>query len=119
MAGSGTEYYERQFVELQERLVRILGAPTVTRLLERAVTEIRSAHPALGALRSDETIVDFEGVRARLDGQSEAEIRDTFTALNAVLLLLVARLLGREIAQRLTEGIPLGELLASHGLGRE
>ena len=44
---------ERSFCELREKLIRILGVPTVNRLIERAVVEIGRAHPAMAGLRCD------------------------------------------------------------------
>lgn len=117
MSADGTRYYEEQLTTLRERLIRILGVPTVNRLIERAVVEIGRAHPALQGLRCDGDRMVLDDVRAALEGADPATVRDTFTALNGVLLLLVARLLGREIAIRMTDGISVGEFLESRAIG--
>lgn len=109
-------YYETSFGELRERLVRVLGAPTVNRLVDRAVAEISRSHPAISSLRCQDDEVQFHDVRRALSEASDAQIRDTFTALNGVLLLVVARILGREIADRLTEGLSVAEYLRRSGL---
>ena len=110
-------YYESAFTELRERLIRVLGAPTVTRLIERAVAEISAAHPRIASLRCDDNTVMFESVRAAFAEAQEDEMRDAFAALNAVLLLIVARLLGNQIAERLTEGLTVADILHKGGLG--
>lgn len=106
MNDSATVYYEQQFLDLHERLIRILGVLTVNRLLHRACVEIGRAHPAVLKIRCDEDSISMDGLNDELAGASDEEIRETFQRLNAVLLLLVARLLGNEVARRLTEGVP-------------
>jgi hypothetical protein len=105
------EYYESRFVELHERLIKVLGAPTVNRLLSRALAEISRAHPGIAALRCQEDALMFDAVRTAMIDEPPEKVRDAFMALAGVLLLLVARLLGREIASRLTEGVTLAEYL--------
>jgi hypothetical protein len=109
------EFHERSFDQLRERLLRVLGTPTVNTLIERSTIEIGKAHPAVAALRCKDDSIDFSGMREALSGASPEEVRDAFTALNGVLLLLVARLLGREIAARLTEGVTIEEFLEPRG----
>ena len=108
-------YYETWFLETCDRLIRVLGSPTVNRLLDRAVTEIGAAHPSVSAIHLDDDKIDVTGLRRALADASPEQVRDTFTALNGVLLLLVARLLGREVAQRLTEGLSVSEYLRIGG----
>ena len=106
-----SSYYEAQFCELRERLIRILGVLTVNRLLERAIVEIGRADPAVLAIRVNEECVDFESFREATAGATDVEMRERLERLNAVLLLFVARLLGNEVARRLTDGIAVGDLL--------
>lgn len=108
---------ERSFCELREKLIRILGVPTVNRLIERAVVEIGRAHPAMAGLRCDGDQIRFDEVRRALAECNEADIQAGYTALNGVLLLLLARLLGRELALRLTEGVTVSDLLESRVIG--
>jgi hypothetical protein len=109
------DYYEASFVDLRERLIRVLGSATVNRLVERSVVEIRGAHPGIEGLRCEDDEVVFQDVREALSDASAEEVRDSFTALNGVLMVLVARLLGREIADRLTEGITKLSYLEGRG----
>jgi hypothetical protein len=111
------QYYEGEFNQLREKLIRILGMPTVDRLIERSVVEIAGAHPSVAGLKIEDGELEFDGLRSDLLDATDAKVRDTFTALTGVLLLLVARLLGREIALRLTEDLTVGELLESRLIG--
>lgn len=117
MGNTEFEYYENQFKELRERLIRVLGAPTVNRLIERAVTEISRAHPTMSGLRSEDEHMVFDEVKRDMADASPEQMRDAFMALAGVLLLLVARLLGREIATRLTEGVTLADILEAEVSG--
>jgi hypothetical protein len=111
------DYYEEKFVELRERLIRVLGVPTVNRLIDRAVAEISRPHPAMATLRCEDDVMVFAGVKAALADAPPEEMRDAFMALAGVLVLLVARLLGREIASRLTEGVTLADYLEAEVSG--
>jgi hypothetical protein len=115
--GNRREDEERGFRELREKLIRILGVPTVNRLIDRATTEIARVHPAMALLRCDGDEMSFDDVRRAFGDSSDADVRAGYTALNGVLLLLVARLLGREIALRLTEGVTVSDLLESRIIG--
>ena len=99
-----SDYYEESFLRTRERLIRVLGAPTVDCIVARAVREIEHAHPAIGSLTCHDHEVDLAGVREALASAREDEVRDTYNALNGVLIVIVARLLGREVAARLAEG---------------
>ncbi len=111
MEADRLSYYETSFDDLRESLIRVLGAPTVNRLVDRAVTEIARAHPGIASLRCQGDEVIFEGVRSAFADATDDQIRDAFTALNGVLLVFLARLLGKEIADRLTDGLSVTELL--------
>ena len=108
-------YYEGAFLQLRERLIRVLGVPTVNRLIDRAATEIRHTYPAVSSLQYEDDQLKLDGVRTALASESPTYVRDMYTALNGVLLLLCARLLGREIATRLTEGLTVADVLETGG----
>jgi hypothetical protein len=109
------DYYEHSFLTTRERLIRVLGCPTVDRIVERAAREVERAHPAIGQLRWDDDEIDLTLVRQALDDAGPDEVRDAYNALNGVLIVIVARLLGREVATRLTEGIAVSEWLIPGG----
>ena len=112
------DYHETEFTRLRDRLIRILGMPTVDRLIERSCTEIAGSYPAFQCLRTVNELLDFQGVRRELASATDDQVRAHYGALNAVLVLLVARLLGREIALRLTEDLTIAELLETGAVGR-
>jgi hypothetical protein len=103
------EFYETSFSELRERLIRVLGSPTVNRLIDRAVVEMAQAHPQMSSLQCEDDDIFFEEVRRAYTGSADEDVRDGFMALSGTLLLLVARLLGREIAERLTARLTAAE----------
>jgi hypothetical protein len=108
-------YHETAFRELREQLIRVLGAPTVNRMIERSATEISAVHSGMASLRCVDDDIKFDGVRRAFAEASDEEIRDAFAALNGVLLLIVARILGKELARRLTEGLPIVQQLRRGG----
>lgn len=112
---NGYTYYEDEFLRLHSRLTDILGVTTTNRLIERAVIEASEAHTSLRSLACDEETLNFDGVRASLADATPEEVRDPFMALNGVLMLLLARLLGRAVAQRLTEGTLVGSMAVPGG----
>lgn len=112
------DYHESEFIRLRDRLIRILGMPTVDRLIERSIVELAGSHPALEGLNVKDEVLVFDDVRRQLADASDDQVRASYGALNAVLILLVARLLGREIAVRLTEDLTVAELLEASGIGR-
>src|SRR5205085_9120425 len=87
---SAREEQEQGFRELHEKLIRILGVPTVNRLIDRAVMEIARVHPAMAFLRCDGDEIGFDEVRQAFADSSDAEVRAGDTALNGASRLLVA-----------------------------
>jgi hypothetical protein len=105
------EYHKIAFLQLREQLVRILGVQTVDLIIERGAAEISPTFPAMGLIRFDDFDINLDAVVAALEGTSEAEVRAAFSALNGVILLILARLLGRENALRLADGETTRSLL--------
>jgi hypothetical protein len=103
-AESPVELHRHAFLQLREQLVRILGVQTVDLIIERGAAEISPAFPAMGLLRFEKSEVNLDAVVAALDGKSEPEVRPAFDALNGVILLVLARLLGKENALRMADG---------------
>lgn len=97
--------HEVAFVELREKLIRTLGTQTVDLIIERASVEIAQTYPAMALIRPAKGgDIDFSEMEAALGAESESQIRAQFAALQGVILLVLARLLGKEIVLRLTEG---------------
>ena len=95
--------YEERLIALWERLVTTLGIHTVRVLLARALWQTAQRHPELALIQLDEAGLSFDALEKSPAAwpQGEAAFNDLFSEL----LLLLARLLGRETAQRLAEGI--------------
>ena len=93
--------HEARLVALWERLVRTLGVHTVRVLVDRALWQAAQRHPDLALLHHDEAGLRFEALEQSCATRSQDEIEAAFTDLSAELLLVLARLLGKEVAQRL------------------
>src|SRR5947208_15928395 len=95
--------YEERLISLWERLVTTLGIHTVRVLLARALWQTAQRHPELALIQLDDAGLSFDALEKSPAAwpQGEAAFNDLFSEL----LLLLARLLGRETAQRLAEGI--------------
>ena len=98
---NGMGLYEERLLALQERLVMSLGAHTTRVLLARAIWQSAQRHPDLALLHHDEAGLSFEALEQSYATRPQDEIEGAFNDLCAEMLLLLARLLGQEIAQRL------------------
>jgi hypothetical protein len=96
-----TALYEDRLVALWERLVTTFGAPTVRVLLDRAIWQTAQRHPDLGLIEHDDAGLSFEALEKRIASRPQDEIEAAVKDLCAELLLILARLLGGEMAQRL------------------
>lgn len=105
--------YAQRLVDLWERMVRTIGIHTVNVLLDRAIWEVSQQHPELALIEHNDNGLSFEALSKSLAAKSEGEIAAAFGDLNTELMLILARLLGKEMAQRLEE-----ELQARAGMER-
>jgi hypothetical protein len=94
--------YEQRLLSLWERLVMALGIYTVRVLLERAIRQTAQRHPDI-ALIVHNSSLSFEALETRYATRPREEIEAAFNDLVAEMLVVLARLLGREMAQRLAE----------------
>jgi hypothetical protein len=106
MAGTSQRLapYRARLLDLQAQLVHILGTKTVHALFDRAVIEIRQTYPEMALLRANDRGLNLEAVEDALEPKSDEYIRSAFEALTGVVLLILARLLGKEVAGRLLAG---------------
>jgi len=102
--------YEERLVTLWARLVRTLGIHTARVLLERAIGQTAQRHPDIALLQHDDGGLTFEALEMRCATRPEEEIEAAFTDLVAEMLLILARLLGREMAQRLAEDLAVKDV---------
>ena len=95
------EPHAARFLELREQLIRILGAQTVDLLIERAAVEITPTYPEMSLIVVDAGRFDLRPVEAAMESRSDEQVSAAFEALTGVVLLILARLLGKEVATRL------------------
>jgi hypothetical protein len=98
----GLALYEQRLRSLWERLVMALGIYTVRVLLDRAIGQTAQRYPDI-ALIVHNSGLSFEDLEKRYATRPREEIEAAFNDLVAEMLLVLARLLGREMAQRIAE----------------
>ena len=102
---NGMGLYEERLLALRERLVTSLGVHTARVLLDRALWQTAQRHPDLALLHHDEAGLSFGALEQSYATRPQEEIEAAFNDLSAELLLILARLLGREAAQRLVREV--------------
>jgi hypothetical protein len=110
--------YAARFAELRRKLVESLGKDTVDVVLERGVREIAPVHPgfSITAGEGEDLRVTWQPVDTA-DDSGEA-VRAAYSALYAAMLIILARILGREIAVRLAAAADAEHVLQGQLLGR-
>ena len=93
--------YEEKLASFHDRLVATFGSHTARVLLDRAVWQAAQSHPALDLIHHHDSGLNFEALEKSYATRPEEEIAVAFNDLAAELLLILARLLGRDIAERL------------------
>jgi hypothetical protein len=101
--------YEERLVSLWERLVTTLGIHTVRVLLDRALWQTAQRHPEIALIHHNASLT-FDALEKTYATRPEEEIEAAFTDLVAEMLLILARLLGREMAQRLAEDLAVKDI---------
>jgi hypothetical protein len=96
--------YEQRLIALWERLVTTLGIHTVRVLLDRAIWQTAQRHPEIALIHHDAGPT-FDALEKSYATRPEQEIEAAFSDLVAEMLLILARLLGRDMAQRLAEDL--------------
>ena len=92
---------EARLVVLWERLVRLLGIHTVNVLMERAIWEIAPRHDVVALIGHSDSGLRFEDVNLRYADAPGADIEQAFGDLTTEMLMILARLLGQQIAEQL------------------
>jgi hypothetical protein len=77
----------------------VLGSQAVDALIDRAAEEASLTHPELLGLRLSRGRLDVDGLGQSFEGSSAEAIAAAFSALNAVVLLILSRLVGRQLAE--------------------
>jgi hypothetical protein len=97
-------FEEHRLVSLWHRLVTTLGIHTARVLLARAIWQTAQRHPDIALIRHDDAGLTFDAMETRYATRPQKEIKEieaAFSDLTAELLLVLDRLLGREIAQQI------------------
>jgi non-ribosomal peptide synthetase component E (peptide arylation enzyme) len=108
--------HEARLVAQRERLVRTLGVHTARVLLDRALWQTAQRHPDVALIHHDESGLSFDALEMsyatrpqEVEGYGTRpleEIEAALTDLSAEMLLILARLLGGEMARRMGTGHP-------------
>jgi electron transfer flavoprotein alpha subunit len=93
--------YKERLTDLWERMVRIVGIHTVNVLMERAIYQAAQEYPDLGLIQRTGEGLDFAAYERAAADKPEEEIAAAFEHLSSELLLILARLLGRDMAEQL------------------
>src|SRR4051812_18050092 len=94
--------YEERLISLWKRLVATLGIHTVRILLDRAIRQTAQCHPDIALLHRNEGL-SFDALERTYATRPVEEIEAAFNDLIAGMLLILARLLGRGMTQRLAD----------------
>jgi predicted O-methyltransferase YrrM len=92
---------EYRLVSLWHRLVTTLGIHTARVLLARAIWQTAQRHPDIALIHHDDAGLTFDALETSYATRPQKEIDAAFSDLTAELLLLLDRLLGREMAQQI------------------
>jgi len=105
---------EARLVDLWDKMVRTIGIHTVNILMERAIWEASSKHPELRLIEYGDNGLGFDALNKAYAGRSMREVDEAFSDLASELLLILARLLGREMAQRMSQELQAKMPKAKH-----
>jgi hypothetical protein len=110
------DFYKSELSALHQKLVGTLGAVAVCQLLRRSLVEASATYPALGLIRVEEDGLTFTDADPEFSRQPAADVQAAFSAFYAVTIVLLARILGKEVAVRLAdnpsaEGVLEGNLI--------
>ena len=88
---------------LWDKMVGAIGIHTVNVLMERAIWESQERHPELALIQRSDDGLAFDALAQAYADRSAAQVSAAFDDLDSVLLLILARLLGKEMAQGLAD----------------
>jgi hypothetical protein len=102
---SGPKTYTAAFLNLREELACVLGLQTVDLLIDRGLTEIAEAYPCLRDVRVQDGELATSSLEVAFEGCTDKETMEALNALTAVMLLIMARLLGKRVAESIAERV--------------
>jgi hypothetical protein len=92
---------EQGCARLRAGLTRWIGSDGYGSLVDRALQQARAGHPSLAGLQCQAG--DVQGVAAVVGVHGAAEVREGIVELVALLIDLLGRLIGEDMATRLVE----------------
>lgn len=110
--------YQQKFGDLRAKLIETLGTDTVDLLLERAVKEVQPIYPGFTVHRDDVGSLLLDWHDDPVAEHSDDFVRLAFSALYAALLIILARLLGKEIALRLASALDADLVMQGQQIAR-
>jgi hypothetical protein len=99
------------FLVLRADLARVLGLQTVDLLIDRGLTDIAEAYPSVKGISVEGGELNIGSLQDAFINASEEDAAASLTALTAVMLLIMARLLGKRVADSIAESIDKSSLL--------
>ena len=98
---------QRTVVKVSESLRGSIGDAGCQALLARALTQLEGAHPALTSMRRiSESVIYPEGVAASVETHGAAPVTAAVEVFIAVLVDVLARLIGDDMAQQVIDHDP-------------
>ena len=101
MLANALTFNEHRLVSLWPTVVTTLGIHTARVLLARAIWQTAQRHPDIALIRHDDAGLCFDALETIYATRPQREIEAAFGDLTAELLLVLDRLLGREMARQL------------------
>ncbi|MGQ9677136.1 MAG: hypothetical protein ACUVX1_15855 [Chloroflexota bacterium] len=95
--------HEARLRALWDNLMRTVGIHTLSVLMERAIFEAAQKYPELDLIKRTDEGLEFEALEKAYADRPQREVDDAFNELTSQLLLILARLLGKEMARQLAE----------------
>lgn len=95
------EQHQARLTLLWEQLVHTLGVHSVNVLLDRAIWHVAQQYPALNNIQHNDQGLSFDGLEDKQIDYAD----DAFNALYDQMMLVLARLLGQDMARRLLDDL--------------
>ena len=111
MNGPASQSATSSFLTLREDMARVLGLQTVDLLIDRGVTEIAEAYPVVKAVSVVGGELNVASLEDAFFNSSADEANAALSALTAVMLLIMARLLGKRVADSIADSLDKASLL--------
>src|SRR4029450_4652910 len=99
-------------------LTQSLGRRAVDNIFERALAEITPAYARLNGAEFRDGSLILDSIGSQLAAESEEDVRAAFSGLYAAVLVLLSRMVGKEVALRLARNADAHLVLAGDLIGK-